>query len=68
MKETRTGSITLILAEEEVYKGGEEIISNLPKRDESEFIVIDEKPGVEEGVIYVNGLYFSVFYCLCFTK
>ena len=43
-------------------------ISYLPKINQSELLTIYGYSDVEEPCIFELGMYFSVFYCLCYVK
>ena len=60
-KQIITGSIMLLLAEEEVDKGIEDSISDLPPKGEGIFLIIDVDPVVEEDDVDSNGMYLSIF-------
>ena len=42
--------------------------SNLPKKEQGELLIIDGDPEVENPCMFEIGLYFSMFYCLCYVK
>ena len=67
-KEISNGSLELISAGGGVGKGREDSISDLPPKGEGELLIINGYPVFEEGAIYGNGMYLSLFYCLCFVK
>ena len=46
----------------------DEPISNLPPKKQYELLNIDGDPDVEETCMLERGVYFSVFYCLCYVK
>ena len=58
----------MISTVEEVDKGGDGIISDLPQKCEGKLLIIGGYPAVEENGICGNGMSFSVSYCLCFME
>ena len=63
-----TSSLMVTPAKEEVGKGGEDSISELTKKYGDGFLIIGGDFVAEEGSIYRNSLYLSVFYRLLFMK
>ena len=44
----------------------EESISHLPEKEEGVLLIINGDPKVGEPCMFVKGMYFYVFYCLCY--
>ena len=68
LKEMSTGSLTLVLVEEEVDKVGKYIIYDLPNKIEGGLLIIDGDTVFEECDIYGNGLCLYVFHCSFFMN
>ena len=60
--------IYFLLTKEEVGQGGEDSISNLPPKDEGEFLTIDRGPFFERYGMNKEGMYLFIFYCLAFIS
>ena len=60
-KDMNTCSLIVISDEEDIIKGWEDSISNLPKKVKGELLIIDGGPVVQKGGTYDND---NV--CLCF--
>ena len=43
-------------------------ISDLPPKEQGEFLIIDRYPVVVESSMFERGMHFYVFYCLCYVK
>ena len=46
----------------------DEPLSNSPKKEQGELLIIDGNPEVGEPWMFVRGMYLYVFYCLCYVK
>ena len=46
----------------------DEAISHSPEKEQGELLTIVEDPEVGEPCIFVKGMHFSIFYCLCYVK
>ena len=44
----------------------EESISHLPEKEEGVLLTINGDTEFGEPCMFLNGIYFSVFYCLCY--
>ena len=61
-----SSSLQFLYLKEEVEM--DEPKSNLPKKEQGELLIIDGDPEVENPCMFEIGLYFSMFYCLCYVK
>ena len=43
-------------------------IPKLPEKEQGEFLTIDGYPDVKKPCIFEKGIYFYLFYCLCYVK
>ena len=46
----------------------DEPLSNSPEKEQGELLIIYGDPEVREPCMFQRGMYFSVFYCLCYVK
>ena len=62
-----TWKLTIISSKEEGVKGREDIIPP-PHQIEGELLIVNEDLLSEKGIMDRNGMYLSLFYCLCYTE
>ena len=55
-------------SKEEVVKEVDETISDLPRIGQDGLLTINGYPSGEVYIMFKRGVYFSIFYCLCFVK
>ena len=65
-KEMSYSLLVFLSSKEEVEM--DEPLSNSPKKEQGELLIIDGNPEVGEPCMFGRGIYFSVFYCLCYVK
>ena len=63
-KEISSSSLLYFSSKEEVEM--EEPISHPPKKEEGGLLIINVDPEVVEPCMFVEGVYLSMFYCLCY--
>ena len=63
-KEIGSSSLVYLSSKEEVEM--EEPISHLPEKEQGGLLTIKGDPEVGENYMFVKGIYFYVFYCLCY--
>ena len=45
----------------------DELLSNLPKKEQGKLLIIDGDSEVEEPCMFQRGMHLLVFYCLCYV-
>ena len=63
-----TSSLSYVFNKEEFGKEVDKTISSLPKRGQGQLLTIDGYPVCEGYGTFGKGIYFSIFYCLCFVE
>ena len=61
-------SIQYVCQKEEVCLEIDQPISGIPQKEIGKLLTIDGGPVVEEASMSERGVYFSVFYCLCYVE
>ena len=67
-KEISSVSLTYVCSKEEICLEIDEPISDLPQKEQGGFLNIDGYPVVESASMFERGMFFSVFYFLCYVK
>ena len=67
-KEMSPSSLKYVCEKEEVGKEVDETLSYLPKRGQGELLTIHGDNFCEVDNTFVKGVYFSIFYWLCFVE
>ena len=63
-----TSLVPYVCSREDAGQEVDDTIYGLPQIGQGQLSTINGDPVVEVDVIFERGVYFSIFYCLCFLK